>query len=315
MVTIKDIAKEVGVSVATVSRALNDSGYASPDVKKKVSDAAKKLEYVPNEVARSLYNNKSRVIGVLVPDISNPYFPKIIRGIEDAANENNYRVILGNTDQNPDKERKYLDIFQQNNCAGIISAAWTIDDEHKKLKAPVVMIDRVNEAFVSIEADNYNGGVVQAEHLIERGAENVLVIAGSKKYSSFRNRAMGASKTLAALEVSYEVIDSRSLRRVMKNQEFQYFSQFDAVICPNDMFAYEVLSFLNEGDIQIPGDIKVIGFDDLEFSRLVSPALTTVRQPSYEMGQQAFYLLLQSEKKEEQSKHIMSVELIQRKST
>lgn len=314
MTTIKDIAKDVGVSVATVSRALNDSGYVSAEVKEKVARAAEKLDYVPNEVARSLHSSQSRVIGVLVPDISNPYFPRVIRGIEDEANKNNYRVLLGNTDHNVEKERKYLEIFHQNNCAGIISATWTIDEHHKKIQVPVVMIDRVNEDYLSVEADNYTGGTIQAEHLVNRGAKHILVIAGPKRYSSFRNRTMGASKKLNDLKVKYEIIDSQSARQFIDKEDTQYFSMFDSVICPNDMFAYELLNFLNEYHFNIPENIKVIGFDDLEFSRWVSPSLTTIKQPGYEMGRRAFNLLMQQDRMNH-TKHVLEVQLVQRKST
>src|SRR5699024_2327086 len=139
MVTIKDLAKEVGVSVATVSRALNSSGYASQDVKRRVLDAAARHNSKPKDVARALATSRSNVVGVLVPDITNPYFPKVIRGIEDAAIRNNYRVIIGNTDHDMEKESKYLEIFRQNNCAGIISATWSVSGEHRADSRPLVL--------------------------------------------------------------------------------------------------------------------------------------------------------------------------------
>lgn len=175
------------------------------------------------------------------------------------------------------------------------------------------MIDRVNDKYVSVEADNFKGGRIQADHLTEQGAKHILIIAGPEKYSSFRNRTIGASERLNDLKINCEVKDSISVRTLMDKNDIKFFRGFDGIICPNDMYAYEVLSFLNENNINIPSEIKIIGFDDLEFSKWVSPELTTVRQPIYEMGKEAFALLIQEGEKNK--RNILDVELIQRKST
>ena len=315
MVTIKDLAKEVGVSVATVSRALNSSGYASPDVKRRVLEAAARLDYKPNEVARSLNTSRSNVVGVLVPDITNPYFPKVIRGIEDAAIRNNYRVIIGNTDHDMEKESKYLEIFRQNNCAGIISATWSVSGEHRADSRPLVLLDRVVENHISIESDNCKGGRLQAEHLVESGADKILIIKGHTDYSSFNNRVLGATEALKAHGAEYETLPYRHLERMLDAAGENFILEFGGIICPNDVTAYKVLKFLAARNIAVPERVKVVGYDNLDFSEYVHPGLTTIEQPIYDLGANAFAMLMALAVGETVESRVMDVKLIRRQST
>lgn len=315
MVTIKDLAKEVGVSVATVSRALNSSGYASPEVKRKVLEAAKRLDYKPNEVARALNTSRSNVIGVLVPDITNPYFPKVIRGIEDEAIRNNYRVIIGNTDHDSDKESKYLEIFRQNNCAGIISATWSVSREKYTDKRPLVLLDRVVENHISIESDNLKGGRLQASHLIEQGADKVLIIKGLEEYSSFNNRTAGAAEMLDNNDIEYETLAYPDLDGMIDAGDMTFIQKFNGIICPNDVTAFKVLNLLVAHGVSVPESVKVIGFDNLDFSEYVYPGLTTIEQPIYELGKNAFRMLMDINAGKPVESQVLDVKLIQRKST
>lgn len=315
MVTIKDLAKEVGVSVATVSRALNSSGYASPDVKRRVLEAAERLDYKPNEVARALNTSRSNVVGVLVPDITNPYFPKVIRGIEDAAIRNNYRVIIGNTDHDMEKESKYLEIFRQNNCAGIISATWSVSRERHADSRPLILLDRVVEDHISIESDNLKGGRLQAEHLTGRGADKVLIVKGHEDYSSFNNRSLGAERALEAHGAEYDTLPYTHLERLLDDGGEDFILKFDGIICPNDMTAYKVLKFLVARNIPVPERVKVVGYDNLDFSEYVHPALTTIEQPIYDLGSSAFDMLMALNAGEAVDSRVMDVKLIRRQST
>ncbi|MFB9861581.1 LacI family DNA-binding transcriptional regulator [Salinicoccus siamensis] len=315
MVTIKDLAKEVGVSVATVSRALTGSGYASPDVRRRVLEAAERLDYKPNEVARALNTSRSNVVGVLVPDITNPYFPKVIRGIEDEAIRNDYRVIIGNTDNDQKKESKYLEIFRQNNCAGIISATWSIEHKAYSGERPLILLDRVAENLPSIEADNLKGGRLQAMHLIERGADKVLVIKGHEGYSSFDDRAVGALETLETQGIEYETLAYRQLDSLLSNDKLDDFTRFNGIICPNDVTAYKVLNGLRALDIAVPDAVKVIGYDNLDFSEYVHPSLTTIGQPIYELGRNAFRMLMDLAAGKPAPSQVLNVALVRRQST
>ena len=315
MVTIKDLAKEVGVSVATVSRALNSSGYASPDVKRRVLEAAERLDYKPNEVARALNTSCSNVVGVLVPDITNPYFPKVIRGVEDAAIENNYRIIIGNTDHDMDKESKYLEIFRQNNCAGVISATWSVEREEYSDKRPLILLDRVVENHISIESDNLKGGRLQAEHLTRQGADKVLIVKGPEAYSSFNNRSLGAAEMLEAHGIEYETLPYMHLERMLSDGTADFILKFNGIICPNDVTAYKVLNMLRERDVEVPRSIKVIGYDNLDFSEYVYPGLTTIEQPIYELGRNAFRMLMDLNEGKSALSQVLDVKLIRRQST
>ncbi|MCC4722320.1 LacI family DNA-binding transcriptional regulator [Salinicoccus sp. RF5] len=314
MVTLKDLAAEIGVSVATVSRALNSSGYASPEVKKRVLEAAKRLNYKPNEVARALNTSRSNIIGVLVPDISNPYFPKMIRGIEDAAMKNNYRIIIGNTDHDLEKESKYLEVFDQNNCAGIISATWS-SSRDEILGRPLILLDRVVEDHISVESDNMKGGRLQATHLIQQGADRILIIKGPQNYSSFNKRTLGAEEILQAKDVFYKTVDYDEMDRKMTHQNIDFLMDVNGIVCPNDLVAYRILNALVDHGISVPEKVKVIGFDNLDFSQYVHPSLTTIEQPVYELGALAFKMLQKLNEGGKVESQVMDVKLIKRKST
>lgn len=315
MATIKDISKHVGVSVSTVSRALNNSGYVSPNVKKKVREAAELLEYLPNETARSLNTNKSKIIGVLVPDITNPFFPKIIRGIEDAAMAEEYRIIIGNTDHDIEKERKYVEIFHQNNCAGIISATWSIKGPRITSKIPIVLLDRVVDNSISIQADHFKGGMMQAEHLIKRGAQNILLIQGSDTYSSFVERFKGAQSILKDTGTDFSIYNFSNFDNDNNAINPGILKEHDGFICPNDLLAYRLLNIMIDNGIEVPKEAKVIGYDNLEFSKCVYPTLTTISQPTYELGEAALEKLLNIGNKKEVKNLKLDVSLIERNST
>ena len=167
MKPIKEVAKLAGVSVATVSRALNNSGYVSEEARKKVESAVKELNFYPNEVARSLYQKKSKLIGLLLPDIANPFFPLIAKGVEDGVNQRGYSLLLGNVEDDLEKEKDYLKIFAQNNIAGVISA---VQGDIKDLQnMPFVLLDRVeSDQNFSVHSDDYTGGMMAAEAIVSR---------------------------------------------------------------------------------------------------------------------------------------------------
>lgn len=315
MTTIKDISKHVGVSVSTVSRALNSSGYVSPEVKRKVMEAAEELGYIPNETARTLNTSISKVIGVLVPDITNPFFPKIIRGIEDAALEKGYRIIIGNTDHDAEKEKKYVEMFHQNNCLGIISATWSIDGPGANSRIPIVLLDRVVDDSISVQADHYKGGMLQAEHLIDSGATKILLIQGPDTYSSFVDRYNDALGTLKHNNIEFSILEYGPSADPMGNINDGIIRKYDGFICPNDLLAYRLLNFMYENGVEVPAEARVIGYDDLEFSKYVYPSLTTIRQPAYELGEKALKTLLEYRDGIVTDKRNFDVQLIKRNST
>lgn len=158
MATIKDVAKEAGVSVATVSRVINRNGYVQEETRKLVEAAISKLNYLPNEVARSLYFQKSKLIGLIIPDITNPFFPEIARGVEDVLQQNGYRLIIGNSDEDAEKEVRYIETFTQHNVLGVISTSSEEVSQWEKLNIPVVLLDRIHHDFPFVCSDQRKEG-------------------------------------------------------------------------------------------------------------------------------------------------------------
>ncbi|SCY02457.1 transcriptional regulator, LacI family [Paenibacillus polysaccharolyticus] len=298
MTTIKDVANLAGVSVATVSRVINDRGYVHADTRKKVEEAVKALHFSPNEVARSLYTRKSKLIGLLLPDIANPYFPQLARGVEDRMQEQDYRLIFGNSDEDEGKEQDYIQTFIQNNVVGVISSTnYPHSSIYEKLKIPVVFLDRTSLDRPSVYADGREGGRLAAKEIIKRGSKRITVMQGPSHIRPAQDRFEGAIEVIRQAGLNHEVIQTTSFSfneaGVWAEELFRKFPDTDGVIASNDIAAMAVLHEAYRIGRNVPIDVQVIGFDDIPMSGLLSPALSTIRQPAYEMGREAAGLLIQ----------------------
>ncbi|WP_433583783.1 LacI family DNA-binding transcriptional regulator [Paenibacillus amylolyticus] len=298
MTTIKDVAQLAGVSVATVSRVINDRGYVHADTRKKVEDAVKALNFSPNEVARSLYKRKSKLIGLLLPDIANPYFPQLARGVEDRMQEQDYRLIFGNSDEDERKEQDYIQTFIQNNVVGVISSTnYPHSSIYEKLKIPVVFLDRTSLDRPSVYADGREGGRLAAREIIKRGSRRITVMQGPSQIRPAQDRFEGAIEIIRDAGLDYRVIKTTSFSineaGVWAEELFRKYADTDGVIASNDIAAMAVLHEASRIGKKVPDDVQVIGFDDIPMSSLLSPALSTIHQPAYEMGREAAGLLIQ----------------------
>ncbi|WP_175987525.1 LacI family DNA-binding transcriptional regulator [Bacillus sp. Marseille-Q1617] len=322
MVTIKDVAREAGVSVATVSRVLNDTGYVGADTRKKVMDAIADLNYSPNEVARSLYKRESRLIGLLLPDITNPFFPQLARGVEDELSRSGFRLLLGNSDENVQKELDYIQTFVQNNVVGIISATNHVDYQiYNEMKLPLVLLDRTTEDYPAVYADGREGGRLAARTLIEKGAKRITLVKGPSHVKPAQDRYKGAIEELSQADVDFSVLSTTSYAfeeaQGWVEELFGKFSDTDGVIASNDIFGIAIIHEALKLGKRIPEDLQIIGYDDIPQSRLSYPTLSTIRQPAYEMGREAARLLINIIKKEKGIERTieMPVELIERNTT
>lgn len=304
MATIKDVAAEAGVSVATVSRVLNGKGYVHEDTLTRVREAIEKLNYSPNEVARSLFKRESKLVGLLLPDITNPFFPELARGVEDELQKQGFRLLFGNSDEDSEKEKAYIDTFLQNQVVGLISATQAsgmLNDEPPTI--PTVLLDRTHEGRYTVYSDGKEGGRMAARELISRGSSNITVLKGPGHIQPVQDRFLGAVEVLASSNVNFHVIQMASLTYEEAEQRarelFSYYPDTDGIFASNDMTAAAVLHEALRIGKSIPDDVQVIGFDDIPMSRFLFPALSTIRQPVYEMGQQAAQLLLKLIKKEQ----------------
>lgn len=322
MVTIKDVAQEAGVSVATVSRVLNDNGYVGSDTREKVMKAITKLNYSPNEVARSLYKRESRLIGLLLPDITNPFFPQLARGVEDEVNQAGYRLLLGNSDESIQKELDYIQTFAQNNVVGMISATNHVDHElYEALALPLVLLDRTSEDYPAVYADGREGGRLAAKALIEKGAKRITVMKGPAHIKPAQDRFRGAIEYLSQEDVDFSVMSTTSYSfedaKGWAEELFNKYSDTDAVIASNDIVGIAILHEALRLGKRIPEDVQIIGYDDIPQSSLSYPTLSTIRQPAYEMGKQAAKLLINIIRKEQEIERSIQlpVELIERNTT
>ncbi|CAH0125303.1 LacI family DNA-binding transcriptional regulator [Peribacillus simplex] len=321
MATIRDVAKESGVSVATVSRVMNGSGYAHEDTKKAVMAAVEKLNYKPNEVARSLYKRKSKLVGLILPDITNPFFPEMARGVEDYLQKFGYRLIFGNSDEKRDKEIEYIDTFLQNNVVGMIaSTSEEANENFDNLDIPVVLLDRTGEKLPAVYSDQKTGGKLAARVLLDRGSTNIVLIRGPVEIKPVYERYMAALEELKQAKVNVQVMDSSLTLQggqTCVGQLFEQYPETDGIIACNDIVAAAALQEILKRGIRIPEDIQLIGYDDIAFTALLHPPLSTIRQPAYEMGAQAAEMLIKkiNQEKMEVTHKKLPVSFVERQTT
>lgn len=294
MATIRDVAKLAGVSVATVSRAINESGYVSKEAREKIEAAIKELDFSPNEVARSLYKNNSKLIGLLLPDISNPFFPLLAKGVEDNMNEKGYQVILGNVQENVEKGLDYLRVFNQNNVSGVLSAI--ASDSVGIFKKPLVVLDRVDDKTeYAVYSDDLLGGRLAAEAILQGTPREIVVVAGPEQVTRSRDRLISVENTLQNAQQPYSLLQADSFQfqsaEAVAEELFQKFPHVDSVIAPSDTHAIAILQAANQRGLKIPEEFQIVGYDDIPISNLVFPRLSTVHQPAYQIGWQGADLL------------------------
>ncbi|MBR0382861.1 MAG: LacI family DNA-binding transcriptional regulator [Eubacterium sp.] len=300
MPTIKDVAKEAGLAVGTVSRVLNNRGYISDEARRKVDEAMKKLRYHPNENARSLKKQKSNTVGVIVPHIAHPYFSSLVSYIEEEAHAAGFRVILLNSKGLEKNEIRLLDICESNNVAGIILCSGRLSmKDYIRLDLPVVTIERSTEGdCTSIECDNEAGGRIATEHLIERGCRRLLHISGrTEKNMPADLREKGYKEACRDHGLEACIIRTQLHKYKLENaasfmkQVFDDYPETDGIFASNDLLAAGVIQECGRRGISVPGTLKVVGFDGTHFASMLTPVLTTIRQPVTEMARQAVEII------------------------
>lgn len=324
MASIKDVAKLAGVSVATVSRVLNDKGYVSEAARKKVEKSIKDLDYKPNEVARSLFKKQSKTIGLIVPNIMNPFFPELARAVEDMATKLGYNVILCNSDGNKEKEQSYLDVLLQKYVDGIIVSSNTLSaNQIKKLNIPVVSIDReISKGLPTIVADNKNGAIVATRFLKSKGRNIIAHIRGSYGVDNAEDRCEGYKEVVSKepwFNDNYIVNGNYDMQSSIEAtiELLELHPEIDAIFAANDIMAIGAIKAAYQLGKRVPEDIAIIGFDGISLSTATTPELTTIVQPIYELGEKAATLLVNLVEKQpvEHTYYVLDVKLIERDST
>lgn len=303
MVKIKDVADAAGVSTATVSRVLADKPHVRMEVKKRVMEVVEKLNYRPNRVAQNLRSNSSKIIALIVSDIENPFFQRVSRAVDDAAYELGYSVMLCNTDENPDKEEKSLNLLRDENVAGVVLSptrqAIESFSASTVFNIPMVVIDRrvSNCAVDNVLIDNVQSAQTLTNHLIEHGYRRIGGIFGMGSTTG-RERREGFIRALK----DHNIKPDNDLIKYTNPREEEGFNTAlklldieerpEAIFTSNSLLAAGVILAIRERKLNIPDDIALVSFDDTTWAKLVEPALTVIEQPTYEIGRTAAELLI-----------------------
>ncbi|MBN2910585.1 LacI family DNA-binding transcriptional regulator [Polycladomyces sp. WAk] len=322
MATIRDVAKRAGVSVATVSRVLNETGYVHADTKAAVKKAIEELNYKPNYVARSLYQKSSRLIGLILPDITNPFFPELARAVEDVAHQYGYTVVLCNSDGDLEKEKHYLDVLTQNHADGLIVTTNRQNNlNYINLNIPVVALDRpLHESIPEVCADHYGGGKMATEYLIRRGCNFIAHVRGPGQLSPADERCRGFVNAAEKAGVPFYIVESQfdiTISEQKVSELLDTYPRIDGIFAGNDLIAVAAVKVALKRGISIPEELQVIGFDGIPLSACFYPSITTIVQPIYEMGQCATKLLIQliTNQGVTAKKHCLPVKLVERETT
>ncbi len=325
MTTLKDVAKLAGVTVTTVSRVLNNRGYISSETRSKVMTAMKSLDYQPNELARSLIFQRSRIIGLIVPSVSHPFFGELVTALEFEAARRGYKILLANSRHDAEKETDYLDMLKRNKVDGIILASRTVDTKpFLNVSLPLLSYDReLSPDIPVVSVDNREGGRIVAQHLISRGCRNLMYIGGSSTVRQLSNlRGNGFAEACEAAKLPCAYIETEEVSFISQHYEKHIEKALDAnqkidgIFASSDVIAAQVIQVLANRKLRVPEDVRVVGFDDVLIARILQPALTTVHQPIEAMAVQMLELLERKIKgAPAPSKTILPVELVIRKST
>lgn len=316
--TIRDIAEKAGVSITTVSLVLNGKELRiASATKKKIIRIANELNYRPNQLAVGLITKKTNTIGLIVPDISNTFFGELAKGAEKEASSCAYNIILCNTNDNPDKDVEYLNILLDRGVDAVIMvpSANSADSMAKKCltlmeqcQKPLVLVDRIKmgEKHTSISVDHEQGGYIATKYLIENGHTRIGCITGPLGMLNSRLRFLGFKKALKDSDIrfqakyveegNYHVEDGERLA------EGLFENKVTAIFAFNDLMAYGVYKAAAKHGCRIPEDISVVGFDDLFYSGIMEVPLTTIHQPSYEIGEAAVKRIVELVKDENTKK-------------
>lgn len=328
--SIKDVAKEAGVSIATVSRVLNDIDVVNEETKKKVLDAIKKLGYRPNIVARSLKTQRTKTVGIVVPDISSQFYPEIVRGAEDVANIYDYNVMLCNSDYDMDKEKEYLKVLKEKMVDGVLYMSSALEEDTVELideldiKTVLVETKDTEGKIPSVIIDNVKATYDSTKHLLDKGCKNIAFLGKQRSANNAcASRYEGYEKALneSGIEIDENIVYLDQLRvatgyegvkNIIENNK-----KIDGIVCASDEIAMGAINSLRDKGIGVPEDVKVIGFNNIYSASVFYPKLTTVAQPMYDMGSLAMRMLIKliNQKTLEKGHYVLDYKIIERDSS
>ena len=324
MVSIREVAKRAGVSPATVSRVINGTANVDPAKKERVLTVIEETGFKPNELARALFKKSSKIIGVIVPNIENAFFSELARAIDEEAYQNNYRILLCNSQNDTEKELLNIQTLSQLQADGIIimtnseGLAGKIGD----CSVPFVILDRKIEGLneiAFIEADHYKGGRMAMEHLLRCGCKNVVCMRGPQKFSSGQQRFLGYQDVCREnglkeqwLDCDYDYEEGLHVAEKLLRE----YPDVDGILACNDMVAIAAYKILLNKGLRVPEDVQLMGFDNIRFSRLFAPEFSTIIQPIREMGTLAVQVIVRYANGEPiRKENVFDVSLMERQTT
>jgi LacI family transcriptional regulator len=327
-VKLRDIAEAAGVTIATASRSLNGIYGVNPLTRERVMEAASRLNYRPNRLARGLVTGRSQILGLIISDIRNPFFSEVARGVEDAAYSAGCDVVLCNSDLDPHKQNHYIASLMAKSVDGIIMNSVTALDQPEQERlalsgVPVVLLNRFASLaqFSTISADNEQGGRLAAEYFLQMGHTRLAHLTGPRHHGNLSQRAKGFLQAVREGSAAASVIVAHGNHTLaggyaMGLKLFREKQDITAIFAANDALAFGVLKAALECKVKIPQDVSLIGFDNVDLAAIVHPPLTTIHQSKYEIGEAAVNVLLRLAKARDKSpeNRVMGVELIERES-
>jgi DNA-binding LacI/PurR family transcriptional regulator len=326
--SIKDIAKAAGVSHSTVSRALADSRLIPESTRQRIQRIARERGYKPNAMARGLVTRRSRAIGVIVTTIADPFVAQVVRGIETVAGERGYRVFLGTSHNDPQREMNLVEAMHQWRVDGVIVSASRVGALYqpllREIGAPIVLINNQNQAddaaIHSIGVDDAHGAQLATQHLSALGHRVIGYLGGPPDHRAHRDRLRGYQRALAEAGIAFDSALAQSGNGSVEGGEpiAQWLTREPrptAIFCYNDMTAIGALSALKRQRVRVPQDVSLVGFDDILFAAYTEPPLTTIHQPKDEMGRLAMKMVLDLLEGKAVDNVVMPGRLILREST
>jgi LacI family transcriptional regulator len=327
MSAIHEVAKRAGVAPITVSRVVNNNGYVSDETRRRVEAAIRELDYIPNALGPSLRFKRTQTLALVLSDITNPFWTTVARGVEDAANLQGYHVIIGNTDESPDKQEDYLLFLMKKQVDGflIVPASSGSLKMLQKHRVPFVVLDRniPDEEIDSVRGDSVKGAYELTKHLLGLGHRHLAIVTGRQDQSTACDRVMGALQAIEVAGLSerpqvYWGEFNQESGYIHTKQLLQAEPRPTAIFAANNFLAIGTMRALREARIRVPKDMSVVAFDDLPAAITIDPFFTVAAQPAYEMGKQATELLLSRLAGEGPKGHqeiVLPVEIIVRKSS
>ena len=326
--SIKDVAREAGVSIATVSRVLNNVDVVNEDTKKRVQEAIDKLKYRPNIVAISLKTQRTKTIGILVPDISNQFYPEVVRGAEDVANIYDYNIILCNSDSDLEKEKEYIRVLKEKMVDGMLYMSSSLETEilelidELELKTVLVETKIPGGKHPSVTIDNKKAAYDATKYLLDKGNKKIAFIGLKKdKTNAVSRRYNGYEKALkdSGIELDPSLVFFGGLKAadgynginvILENNEI------DAVFCASDEVAMGAINALRDKGLDCPKDVDVMGFNDNSMAAVFYPKISTIAQPMYDMGSVGMRMLIKivNNKPLDDDQYVLQYYLVERDS-